>query len=148
MTPENPRDRVVLQNQREHQLNGTLSATWVKNPSLLKELVNDFVMYQVRIQDLVKGGAPASEAESCRCSGAESRERSELSAAGVQGPLKGPGSFWVLSAQICILPHSRAPFSLISDIYIKTKNLQLLLNKKWYAERSEAGKFLNSNCKK
>ena len=48
---------------------------------------------QVRIQDLVKGGAPASEAESCRRSGAESRERSELSAAGVQGPLKGPGSF-------------------------------------------------------
>ena len=39
-------------------------------------------------------------------------------------------------------------FSFISDIYIKTKNLQLLSNKKWYAERSEAGKFLNSNCKK
>ena len=48
---------------------------------------------QVRIQDLVRGGAPASKAESCRRSGAESRERSELSAAGVQGPLKGPGSF-------------------------------------------------------
>ena len=54
---------------------------------------------QVRIQDLVKGGAPASEAESCRCSEAESCERSEHSAAGVQGPLKGPGSFWVFDAQ-------------------------------------------------
>ena len=50
-------------------------------------------LHQVRIQDLVKGGAPASEAESCQRSGAESCERSELSAAGVQGPLKGPGSF-------------------------------------------------------
>ena len=27
--------------------------------------------------------------------------------AGVQGPLKGPGSFWVFDAQICILTHSR-----------------------------------------
>ena len=66
---------------------------------------------QVRIQDLVKGGAPASEAESCRRSEAESRERSEHSAAGVQGPLKGPGSFWVFDAQICILTHSRDSFS-------------------------------------
>ena len=47
----------------------------------------------MRIQDLVKGGAPASDAESCRCSGAESCERSVLSVAGVQGLLKGPGSF-------------------------------------------------------
>ena len=31
----------------------------------------------MRIQDLVKGGAPASEAESCRHSEAESRKRSE-----------------------------------------------------------------------
>ena len=67
---------------------------------------------QVRIQDLVKGGAPASEAESCRCSEAESRERSEHSAAGVQGPLKGPGSFWVFDAQICIFTHSRDSFLL------------------------------------
>ena len=44
---------------------------------------------QVRIQDLVKGGAPASEAESCRHSEAESCEQSKHSAAGVQGPLKG-----------------------------------------------------------
>ena len=40
-----------------------------------------------------QGGAPASAAESCRHSKAESRERSEQYAAGVQGPLKGPGSF-------------------------------------------------------
>ena len=78
---------------------------------------------QVRIQDLVKGGgAPASEAESCRHSEAESRKRSEHSAAGVQGPLKGPGSFWVFDAQICILTHSRDSFSLIFDIYFDTKS--------------------------
>ena len=77
---------------------------------------------QVRIQDLVKGGAPASEAESCRRSEAESRKRSEHSAAGVQGPLKGPGSFWVFDAQICILTHSRDSFSLIFDIYFDTKS--------------------------
>ena len=57
-------------------------------------------------------GGPASEAESCRCSEVESRKRSEHSAAGVQGPLKGPGSFWVFDAQICILTHSRDSFLL------------------------------------
>ena len=75
---------------------------------------------QMRIQDLVKG-VPASEAESCRHSKVESRERSEQSVAGVQGPLKGPGSFWVFNAQICILTHSRDSFSLIFDIYFDTK---------------------------
>ena len=40
-----------------------------------------------------QGGGPSSEAESCQCSEAESCERSEHCAAGVQGPLKGPGSF-------------------------------------------------------
>ena len=80
------------------------------------------IWQQVRIQDLVKGGTPASEAESCRCSEAESRERSEHSAAGVQGPLKGPGSFWIFDAQICILTHSRDSFSLIFDIYFDTKS--------------------------
>ena len=44
------------------------------------------------------GRAPASEAESCRHSEAESCERSEHSVAGVQGPLKGTGSFWVFDA--------------------------------------------------
>ena len=82
----------------------------------------NLVRLQVRIQDLVKGGAPASEAESCRHSEAESRERSEHSAAGVQGLLKGPGSFWVFDAQICILTHSRDSFSLIFDIYFDTKS--------------------------
>ena len=33
-----------------------------------------------------QGGAPASEAESCRRSEAESHERSKQSVAGVQGP--------------------------------------------------------------
>ena len=68
-----------------------------------------------------QGGAPASETESCRRSEAESRERSEQSAAGVQGPPKGPGSFWVFNAQICILTHARDFFSLIFDIYFDTK---------------------------
>ena len=69
-----------------------------------------------------QGGGPASEAESCRRSKAESRERSEHYAAGVQGLLKGPGSFWVFDAQICILTHSRDSFSLIFDIYFDTKS--------------------------
>ena len=80
------------------------------------------VSIQVRIQDLVKGGAPASKAESCRHSEAESCERSEHSAARAQDPLKGPGSFWVFDAQICILTHSRDSFSLIFDIYFDTKS--------------------------
>ena len=69
-----------------------------------------------------QGGAPASEAESCQCSEVESHKRSEHSAAGVQGPLKGPGSFWVFDAEICILTHSRDSFSLIFDIYFDTKS--------------------------
>ena len=46
----------------------------------------------------------------------------ELSVAGVQGLLKGPGSFWVFNAQIYTLPHSRDSFSLIFDIYFNTKS--------------------------
>ena len=69
-----------------------------------------------------QGGSPASEAESCWRSKAELHEQSEHSAAGVQGPLKGPGSFWVFDAQICILTHSRDSFSLIFDIYFDTKS--------------------------
>ena len=69
-----------------------------------------------------QGGGPGAEAESCRRSEAELCERSEQFAAGVQGPLKGPGSFWVFNAQICILPHSRDSFSLIFDIYFNTKS--------------------------
>ena len=39
----------------------------------------------------------------------------------VQGPLKGPGSFWVFAAQICILTHSRDFFLsfLISILTLK-----------------------------
>ena len=74
---------------------------------------------QVRIQDLVKGG---HQAKSCQHSEAESHEQSEQFVAGVQGPLKGPGSFWDFNAQICILPHSRDSFSLIFDIYFNTKS--------------------------
>ena len=69
-----------------------------------------------------QGGAPGAEAESCRRSEVELHKRSEQFAAGVQGPLKGPGSFWVFNAQICILPHSRDSFSLIFDIYFNTKS--------------------------
>ena len=65
-------------------------------------------------------GAPASESDSCRCSEAESYERSEQCVAGIQGQLKGPGSFWVFNAQICVLPHSRDSFSLIFDTYFNT----------------------------
>ena len=66
-------------------------------------------------------GAPAFQAESYRHSKVESSERSKHSAAGVQGPLKDPGSFWLFDAQICILTHSRDSFSLIFDIYFDTK---------------------------
>ena len=69
-----------------------------------------------------QGGAPGAEAESCQCSEVELHEQSEQFAVGVQGPLKGPGSFWVFNAQICILPHSRDSFSLIFDIYFNTKS--------------------------
>ena len=61
------------------------------------------------IQDLVKGGS-ASEVKSCRHREADSHEWSETLLAGVQGLLKGHGSFWVLNAQICILLHSRDSF--------------------------------------
>ena len=74
---------------------------------VLVSTCNTYRSTQVRIQDLVKGGAPGAEAESCRRSEAELRERSEQFVAGVQGPLKGPGSFWVFNTQICILPHSK-----------------------------------------
>ena len=72
-----------------------------------------------------QGGAPASEAESCRRSEAESRERSEHSAAGVQGPLKGPGSFWVFDAQICILTHSRDSFPLFLTSILHQKLIKI-----------------------
>ena len=69
-----------------------------------------------------QGGAQASEAESCRRSKAKSCEQSEQSAAGVQGLLKSPGSFWFFNAEICILTHSRDSFSLIFDIFFDTRS--------------------------
>ena len=54
--------------------------------------------------------------------------QSELSAARVQGLLKGPGSFWVFNAQICILPHSRESFSLIFDIRLYFNEFELFLH--------------------
>ena len=55
------------------------------------------------------------EAESCRCSEAESCERSQLLVVGIQGLLESPGNLWIFNAQICILPHWRL-LSLISYI--------------------------------
>ena len=69
-----------------------------------------------------QGGAPGPETESCRRSKAESCKQSEQFVARVQGPLKGPGSFWLFNVQIWILPHSRDSFSLIFDIYYNTKS--------------------------
>ena len=66
----------------------------------------------MQIQDLVKG-VLGSEAKSCWHSKADLREQTEQIVAGVWGPLKGLGSFWVYNTQICILPHSRDSFSLI-----------------------------------
>ena len=74
----------------------------------------------MRIQDLVKWGPQLVRLKVADVA-KWSDERSEQSAAGVQGPLKGPGSFWVFNAQICILTHSRDSFSLIFDIYFDTK---------------------------
>ena len=89
--------------------------------------MDKYVTYNVhacaQCKDLVKGGAPASAAESCRRSEAESRERSEQYAAGVQGPLKGPGSFWVFNAQICILTHSREFLSILTPKVDKNRAL-------------------------
>ena len=51
----------------------------------------------------------------------ESRKQSEHSAAGVKGPLKGPGRFWVFDAQICILTHSRDFFLLFLTSILTTK---------------------------
>ena len=99
---------------------------------VLKHVANQIVLPKISLYKvMIKSGAdpgfgqagtPASEAESCRRSEAKSRERSKQSAARVQGPLKGPGSFWVFNAQICILTHSRDSFSLIFDIYFDTKS--------------------------
>ena len=75
----------------------------------------------MQIQDLVKGWP-----QLLRLKVADVVEQSCMnkasSVAGVQGSLKGIGSFWVFNGQICILPHSRDSFSLIFDIYFNTKS--------------------------
>ena len=63
-------------------------------------------------------------------------------------PLKDLGSFFIFNAQICILPHSRDPFSLVSNIYFDIRNLKFILFEKWRAEQSEAEQFLNLNYEK
>ena len=50
----------------------------------------------MRIQDLVKGGAPASEAESCRHSEAESRERASILRPGSRARLRALEAFGFL----------------------------------------------------
>ena len=57
------------------------------------------------IQDLAKGWPPASEAKSCQCSEVGSSKESKPFVTGVQGLLKGPGSFWVFNAQIYAFSH-------------------------------------------
>ena len=62
---------------------------WVSWDSLV-------IVCQVRIQDLVKGGALGAEAESCRRSEAELRERSEQFAAGARAHLRALEAFGFL----------------------------------------------------
>ena len=78
----------------------------VSNPHANASLENLLIYKRKRgeqVQDLVKWGAPGSDPESCRCSEVESREQSKQFVAKVQGPPKGPGSFWVFNAQICTI---------------------------------------------
>ena len=70
------------------------------------------LLLQVRIQDLVKGGGPASEAESCRHSEAESRERSEHSAAGVRARLRALEAFGFLMLKYAFSHILETPFLL------------------------------------
>ena len=72
---------------------------------------------QVRIQDLVKGGGPASEAESCRHSEAESCSEASILRPGSRARLRALEAFGFL-----MLRHSRDSFSLIFDIYFDYKS--------------------------
>ena len=62
------------------------------NPGLISVHVKKGCVGRCGFRTWSRGG-PASEIESCQCSWAESCEWSKLSVAGIQGPLKGPGSF-------------------------------------------------------
>ena len=86
----------------------------------------------VDLQNAIKTGADpgfgqGGEPQVLRPKVADIAKRSHVSEAsnlrpGSRAHLKGPGSFWVFNAQICILPHSRDSFSLIFDIYFNTKS--------------------------
>ena len=77
---------------------------------------------QVRIQDLVKGGA-----QLLRPKVADVAKRSRASEVsnlrpGSRARLRALEAFGFFNAQICILTHSRDSFSLIFDIYFDTKS--------------------------
>ena len=96
---------------RQHFLSGQMQdSQWERLPT------------QVQIQDLVKGGPQVLRPKVADVVKRSRASKASNFVAGVQGPLKGPGSFWVFNAQICILPHSRDSFSLIFDIYFNTKS--------------------------
>ena len=84
----------------------------------------------MRIQDLVKGGLQLPRPKVANVAEQSHMREASYLQLGCRACGRALKAFEFFSAQICILPHSRAPFSLISDIYIKTKNLQLLLNEK------------------
>ena len=122
-----------------------------------------------------QGGSQASEAESRR-SEAESRERSEQSVAGVQGPLKGPGSFWILMLEytfshiletlfLSFLTSILTPkvdkdrvldftsinlrHSYILHLFFNLhEKVMCSLNDLRYGERSKAKKFYDMGCEK
>ena len=76
----------------------------------------------MQIQDLVKGGPQLLRPKVADIAKRSCASEASILRPGFQGPLKGPGSFWVFDAQICILTHSRDSFSLIFDIYFDTKS--------------------------
>ena len=65
---------------------------------------------QVRIQDLVKGGPQLLRPKVADIAKWSRASEVSILRPGSRGPLKGPGSFWVFDAQICILTHSRELF--------------------------------------
>ena len=92
-------------------------------------------------------GAPASEAESCRRSGAESCERSKLSAAGVQGHLRALEAFEFLVLKYAF-SHILEP--LFSYFWYLHQDQKLTIIIKWeMIWRAKQGrKIFDSNCKK
>ena len=72
------------------------------------------MLYRCGSRIWLRGGPQVLRPKVCDIAQHSRTSKASNFAAGVQGPLKGPGSFWVFNAQICILPHSRDYFSLIS----------------------------------